>query len=65
MNRSIVVTWNTLAVAVILGITGCGGSTENSVAAPPANPPTAEEIAAQSQAYAAQEKEMRERDRRD
>lgn len=54
----------TVVLTGILGLSGCGGGAENSVAAPPEHPPTEEELAAQSRAYAAQEQEMRARDRR-
>lgn len=56
-----------LMAIVLMGVpflTGCGGSSDNSVALPPENPPTEEELQAQSDGYAAQEQEMRLRDRR-
>lgn len=58
--------FSALTIIVLMGspgLSGCGGVAENSVAPPPENPPTAEELEAQSQAYAAQEQEMRARDR--
>ncbi|WP_246112912.1 hypothetical protein [Allorhodopirellula solitaria] len=56
-----------LLLSVCLGLPGCGGTPENSVAAPPENTPTAEELAAEADEraaeYAAEQKRMRERDR--
>lgn len=65
MTRSTVTALAGLVLSGILGITGCSGGTENSVAAPPENPPTAEELEIQSQQYAAQANELRERDQQE
>ncbi|EMI19001.1 secreted protein [Rhodopirellula maiorica SM1] len=44
-------------------VVGCGGSTANTVSAPPTNVQTPEEMAAQQKAYMESQKEMEQRDK--
>ncbi len=67
MKQIILTTGFTLLLAGTLCLSGCSGSSDNSVSAPPEKVPTAEELEAQykstQQDYAEQQKKMQQRDR--
>jgi hypothetical protein len=68
MQRLVVLSLLILILGSSLTITGCGGAPDNSVSAPPETAPTAEELEAQYKSqtadYAAQQKEMQQRDQK-